>query len=122
MASTGFYAINNVTFIDDPSTGKWIPRKSLGYDGQAHPMYPAPYDYELDWDIISSAGFQQLENFYLAQTTGTVVANLPMYGINDFVFFPYSGCTLDEIAVDTYFAPEGYLMKTKLMIHNIKVR
>jgi len=120
--STGTYSVNGVDFIDQPSTGKWVPRKSLGYDGYGHPIYPAVYDFELDWDIISPSGFQQLENFYLSSATGLVVVNLPQYGLNDFVFLPYSGCTLDEISVDTYFAGEGYLLKAKQMVHNIKVR
>ena len=120
--STGSYSINNTNFIDQPSTGKWLPRKSLGYDGYGHPIYPAVYDFELDWDIISPAGFQQMEGFYLASATGTVVANLPQYGLNDYVLFPYSGCTLDEVSVDSYIAIEGYITKIKQLIHNIRVR
>jgi hypothetical protein len=119
--NTGSYSIGGVDFIDQPSTGKWLPRKSLGYDGNGRPIYPLVYDFEMDWDIISPSGFNQLENFYLASITGTVVANLPKYGISDYVFFPYSGCTLDEVSVDTYFAGEGYLMKTKLLVHKITV-
>lgn len=122
MSLTGTYAVGGVGFIDEPSTGKWLPRKSLGYDGLGHPIYPSVYDFELDWDIMTPSGFQQLENFYLAGRTGTVVVNLPQYGLNDYVFYEYSGCTLDEIIVDTYFAPEGYLMKPKLIIHAIVVR
>jgi len=119
---TGTYSFNGTDLIDQPSTGKWLPRKSLGYDGQGHPIYPSVYDFEMDWDIISPAGFQQLENFYLNSMTGTVVANLPKYGINDYVLIGYSGCTLDEVSVDTYYAGEGYLMKTKLLVHKVQVR
>lgn len=122
MATTGTYSINNTEFIDFPTSGKWLPRKALGYDGFGHPIYPNVYDFEIDWDLISPPGYQQIENFYLSSRTGTMVVNLPIFGLNDLIFTQYSGCTLDEVTQDAYFAQEGWVSNLKLLVHKIVVR
>lgn len=120
--TTGTYSFNGTELLTQPSDGQWLPRKSLGDDGSGHPIYPALREFQLQWDIIDPPAFQQLQNFYnTVSNTGSIVANLPTYGLNDFVFFPYSGCTLEEPQVSTYFAKEGYLMKAKLVVRKIQI-
>lgn len=120
--TTGTYGINGTEFILQPSEGKWVPRNTLAVDGAGHPIYPAVREFELTWDIIDQPTWQQLQGFYnLSGNTGTVVANLPAYGLGDFVFLPFSGTTLGEPEIGgAFIALEGYLRQAKMVIMNIR--
>lgn len=120
--STGTFGLNGTEFIIQPSEGKWVPRNTLGIDGAGHPIYPAVREFEMSWDIFDQATWNQIQNYYNAVgNTGTVVANLPPYGGPNFVFQPYSGCTLGEPEVNgAFITHEGYLRSIKLVIMNIR--
>ncbi len=115
---TGSYAINNTPLTTEPSTGKWMPRKILGFDGAGHPVYPATREYELNFDFIDMASFNQLQNFYVTvSATGTVVVDLPKFNDPNWTFISYSGCTLSELELSNYFM--GFPSSVKLTIYKI---
>lgn len=120
--TTGTFGINGTEFIIQPSEGKWVPRATLAIDGAGHPIYPAVREFELTWDIIDQPTWKQLQDFYnLSGNTGTVVANLPNYARGDFIFQPYSGCTLGEPEIaGAFLSYEGYLRQAKLVIMNVR--
>ena len=115
---TGSYAINGTTFTTEPSSGKWMPRKILGFDGAGHPIYPATREYELDFDFIDMQSANQLINFYnTVSNTGTVTIDLPQFNRSDWSFVSYSGCTLGELEMSEYFM--SYPSKAKLLVYKI---
>lgn len=112
-------AINGTTLLTQPSDHHWVQRQSLGDDGNGHPIYPAPREYELDWDIIDVASYAQLQALYnAAGSTGTVVASLPQYAVTSYQNYNYSGCVLQEPFYDKYF--EEYYMGVKMLIVSIR--
>lgn len=119
IGASGTYAINNTDLTLQPTTGKWVERSQYGVDGAGHPIYSSFRSFELNWDLISPSQVKQLIDFYnTVSATGTVVACLPKWGDTDYVFFNYSGSTLGEPVVDTYF--QGYLQSVKLLVLNIR--
>lgn len=120
--TTGTFGLNGTEFLIQPSEGRWIPRNTLAIDGAGHPIFPAVREFELDWDIIDQATWKQLQGFYNSvQNTGTCVANLPGFGVGQFVFQPYSGCTLGEPEfAGSFITQDGYIQKCKLVIMNIR--
>jgi hypothetical protein len=120
--TTGTFGINGTEFILQPSEGHWVPRNTLGIDGAGHPIYPGVREFELSWDIIDQATWNQLQNFYgSVANTGTCVANLPIYGNPQFSYQPYSGCTIGEPEVaGSFLTQDGYLQQVKVVILNIK--
>jgi len=115
---TGTYAVNNVNFITRPSDGKWLERKVLGYDGSGHGVYPQVRSYELDWDFVDIATWNQITSAYVtASVTGSLVVDLPQYNRADFYFTSYSGVTMDEPSMDFYFV--GNVSKMKVVFNNI---
>lgn len=120
--TTGTFGINGTEFIIQPSEGHWVPRNTLAIDGAGHPIYPSVREFELDWDIIDTPTWSQLQAFYnLCGNTGTVVVNLPTYGSSPFIYKPYSGCTMGEPEIaGSFLTQDGYLQKAKVVIMNIR--
>ena len=99
------YKINGVEITLQPTSGRWIPRRSLGIDGLGHPIYPALRSYELQWGLLSDVEYNQLQTFFDAViSTGTAVVDLPKYGDSTYAFYSYSGCTLSEPEPSRFFA------------------
>jgi hypothetical protein len=103
---SGYY-INNTLLAMQPTTGRWIPRATLGIDGAGHPIYPAVREFEMKFNLQDPSDAGQLENFFLSiQNTGTVVVTLPHFPLNSsdtYHFFAYTGCVLQEPEWSTYF-------------------
>lgn len=113
------YRIQSTTLTTQPSEGNWVQRPSLGDDGAGHPVYPAPREYQLSWNIIDAPSYNQLQNFYdVAGNTGTVSVTLPQYASSTYQDKDYSGCVLQEPNYDKYF--EQHYMGVKLLIVNIR--
>ncbi len=112
------YKINGVELIDQPTNGGWVGRDEIGTDGMGHPIYPGVREYELSWDVVSATGMNQLQTFYNASTTGTVVVELPRYAYYGYQFYAYTGCILSEPLFGKYFA-EHYL-DVSIIIRNIR--
>lgn len=119
QGASGTYAFNNTDFLLPPTSGKWNQRDSLGIDGLGHSIYPAVRTFELTWALISTIDLKQIIDVYnTVSNTGTVVACLPKYGDTDYIFFNYSGVTMQEVSVEEYF--QGYVQGVRLLLMNIR--
>lgn len=119
IGASGTYAINNTDLALQPTEGRWLPREQYGVDGGGHPIYSAVRSFELSWQLISQSDFQQIVNFYdQVSNTGTCSVDLPRWGDTQYIFTTYSGCTLSEPQVSSYF--NEHTMDAKLLILNIR--
>lgn len=117
---SGTYAFNAIDFSLPPTTGKWVPRPEYGLDGGGHSILPRDRDFELSWELISQEDLVSFINFYNAVgNTGTIVADLPGWGINGYQFVRYSGCVLAEPELEDYF--QGYSTSVRLLVRHIVV-
>jgi hypothetical protein len=113
------YKINGVELGIDPTTARWIDRNSYGEDGWGHPMYVAPREFEMRWDLLTPTGSSQLQSFFNAiGSTGTVIVEIPKYAHPEYIFQVYTGCIIHEPRWGTYFA--GYYQDCTLFITNIR--
>lgn len=113
------YRINGIAITNQPTSGHWIPKSSLGTDGNGHDVYPAFREFEMKWNLIEESDFYQLQDFFDTMlVTGTIVVELPQYKVNTYTFFAYSGCILHEPQVDTFFNQNR--MSAVLVISSIR--
>jgi hypothetical protein len=116
------YKINNTSLALQPSAGKWIPRETVGTDGNGHPVYPAVRQFEMKWDLITEAEFYELQNMYdtLMYYTGSTTATLPRYkpvsGV--YTYDTYTGCIIHEPEATEFF--ELHRINAKMLIVNIR--
>lgn len=116
---SGSYAFNDVNFTLQPTTGKWTDRTNYGIDGGGHPIYSSIRSFELVWQLISPSDAKQIIDAYnTVSNTGTVVVCLPRWGDLNYTFFNYSGCTLQEPEVGTYF--NGFIQDVRLLILSVR--
>ena len=116
---TGTYRLDGVELLLQPTTGRWMPRKALGIDGSGHPVYPGVREFEMRFQLGSPADYHQLQTFFEGvSNTGTVVAYLPKYGHDSYLFYGYTGCTLQEPDADEYFSE--YQKNFVILITNIR--
>lgn len=100
---SGTYAVNGTDLLQPPTEGAWIMRDPIGITGDGHPVYPNAREFELRFNLMPMDVWQQLQGFYdVIGTTGTAVVTLPKYA-NPFIFYSYSGVTLQEPNVGSYF-------------------
>jgi len=112
------YSINGTDLTMQPTEGRWVDRDALGRDGNGRNIYPAPREFEMKFNLISTSDLQQLQTFFSAVgATGTVVVSLPQYGASAYQFYSYSGCILSEPTVNAYF--EEYLNDVKITVSKI---
>ena len=116
---SGSYAFNNTNLTLQPTTGKWHDRTSYGVDGGGHPVYASTRNFELKWELISTADAKQIIDVYNAVgNTGAVVSCLPEWGNVGYSFKNYSGTTLQDPQVGEYF--QGYIQSVSLLILNVR--
>lgn len=116
---SGSYAMNGTNLSLQPTEGRWNQRDTYGFDGGGHPIYGTFRTFELTWQLISTSDLAQMINFFNSvSSTGTVVCDLPQYGASAYQFRRYSGCTLNEVLVGTYF--EEYVQDVSLLILRIQ--
>lgn len=115
---TGSFGFNGTDLQLQPSTFKWGDRDLLGRDGDGRAIYPALGTFEMQWGLMSTENLEQLNNFFLSSQTGTMVADLPAWGHQDYYFQSYSGTLLDRPTVGEYF--NTYVTNVTLMITNIR--
>jgi len=73
----------------------------------------------LNWDIIDSTSFAELQTLYAgAVNTGTSVT-LPQFGASSYQYRDYSGCVIREPNFDKYF--EEHYENVNLLIIGIRV-
>ena len=103
--STGTYQISGTDLLLQPTTGRWMPRKPLGIDGNGHPIYPGVREFEMRFRLGSPADYSQLQTFFEGvSNTGTVIVDLPKYGHSSYEFVSYTGCVLREPDAKEYFS------------------
>lgn len=116
---SGSYAFNGSNLTLQPTEGQWQERPQFGVDGLGHPIYGSVRNFQLSWGLISTSDLNQIIGVYNAvQNTGTCSVDLPQYGANQYIFTTYSGCTLQEPTVGTYF--QEYVQDVKLLILQVK--
>jgi hypothetical protein len=119
IGATGTYAVGTVDFSLQPSSGRWVDRESLGFDGYGHPIYPAVREFELSWQLINASDVSQIIGFYNSvASTGTVVVDVPKWGTTPYQFERYSGCTLGEPSVQQFF--NEHTQEVRLLIYGIR--
>lgn len=112
------YKINGELFVQQPTSGRWLPRPVLGIAGNGHAMYPGVREFEITWNVTSPSGTYQLQEWFnTVLATGTAVVDLPQYGRANYQFFSYSGCALREPEYSEYFAE--HITNITLLITNI---
>jgi len=118
IGASGTYAINGTELTLQPTEGRWMPRESLGFTGDGHPDYVGVREFELTWQLISANDVNQLQNFFDALgITGTAVVDIPKYRDANYKFESYSGCTLSEPQMSSYF--EKHETDVTLLIYGI---
>ena len=115
---SGTYAVNGVDFILPPTTGKWRQRDEAGIDGNGHPIYPAVRDFELTWGLAHPTDVKQFTDAYNNSVTGTCSFDLPLYGDADYQFYRYTGITMVEPEMGSYF--QGWVTDVKLTLLNVR--
>lgn len=118
---SGSYALNGTNLTLQPSSGMWDAKEIVGYDGSGRPIYPAVAEFTLSWDLVPTSDLKQLIDFYdYVSNTGSVVADLPKWGDNDYMFYSYSGTFPNRPTVGAYFV--GYVTDVKMVINNIRTK
>lgn len=116
---SGSFAINGTNLALQPSEYSWMEREEYGMSGQLRPIYSAVREFEMKFALEGMSDFNQLLGFYNSvSTSGTVSVDLPDFTANDFLFKSYSGCTLREPAMSSYF--NGYPSEVSIKILGIK--
>ncbi len=120
MASTGTYQINDVDITIQPTSGKWVERDILEFDGNGHPVYPPYYQFEIRWQLVDMSQVQQLQDYFnTIGRTGTASVNLPRYGYGTYLFRTYSGTVLQEPIYGVYF--NEHQTDVTLLISKIRI-
>lgn len=98
QGTSGTFAINGTDFYLPPTEHRWMPRTMLGRDGAGHPIYSGVREYEMRWQLGTLTDFWQLQTWFnLMSNTGTLVVDLPTYGVSGaYTFTSYTGCTITE--------------------------
>lgn len=116
---TGSFALNGSNLNLQPSTFGWENRDSLGTDGNGRLMYSSLGSFQLYWGLMSTSELNQLISIFdTVSTTGTVVADLPQWGHNDYYFKSYSGAIMQRPQVGEYF--NTYVTDVRLILSNIR--
>ncbi len=110
------YKVNGTTLLLQPTKGRWVEREKIGIDGAGHPVYPAVREFQLEWGAVDVVSFNQLYAFFSAlSNTGTCVVDLPKWANSSWVFYSYTGCTLEEPMFSEFFE-ENYLDVTMTIL------
>jgi hypothetical protein len=113
------YKIQGVELLIQPTSGNWLARNAVGMDALGHSIYPPYRQFQMQWDLMSPTGTQQLQNYFsLVNNTGTANVDLPQYGAGDYQFRTYSGCILQEPEWNVYFSE--YITRVTMLVTRIR--
>jgi len=110
------FQINSTDLLTEPTNHNWVARTQLGFDGNAHAVYPANRQYSMAWDWMDAASFSQLVGMYNA-CSGTMSLTLPTWNSATGGFASYNG-TLTEPSYTN--SMEGFFGSVKLLLVNVK--
>lgn len=117
---SGSYGINGVAFSLPPTTGQWEAKDAIGVDGNGHPIYSAYGEFTLNWGLMPTSDFKQLNDLYISvSNTGTAVVELPRWGDVDYLYYAYSGTIVSRPTVGEYFSE--HVSEVRLTISRIRV-
>jgi len=112
------YKINGTAIPTQPTTGRWLPRESIGIDGNGHAIYTGIREFELRWQLIDPTTSNALQTYFNAvMNTGSLVVDLPYYLSGTNYFMSYTGCVIREPEFGDYFT--GYLQDFILLVTKI---
>lgn len=112
------YALDGTTLDAQPTTAAWIDRDTVGITGNGHGVYPALRSFQMNWDFLTAAQFEEIHDIWESNNiTGTVVANLPKYKDSSYGYYAYSGCVLREPTFGDFF--EQHYSDVSLLIVRI---
>lgn len=98
------YKVNNIEFLIQPTTGRWLPRYPVDIAGNGHPVYGAERQYELRWNLVDPSLVDQLRDWFATTVlTGTVSVDLPCWTTGAYAFQTYTDCVLYEPEQGVYF-------------------
>lgn len=118
IGASGSYAVQGTNFTLQPTSGRWLDRDNLGFDGGGHPVYPSVRTFEMSWELINASDLSQIIGFYnQVMNTGTVAVDLPKWNGDPYQFTRVSGCTLGEPSVNQFF--ETHTQEVRLLIYGI---
>lgn len=113
------YKINGTELTLQPTKGRWLPRDILGIDGNGHAIYPAVYQFEINWNLGETSEYYQLLGFFDGLTaTGTVSVDLPTLRSATGGFGTYAGCVIYEPEFDGYF--NEHFTQARMIVSNIR--
>ena len=98
------YKVGGTELDPQPTTGRWIPRKMLGRDGNGRAIYEATRQHELVWGLLNAEEYDDLQDHFVSiGATGTLIVDLPVYTTGTYVFHSYTGCYVDEPSPGRFF-------------------
>jgi len=113
------YKING-TEIQQPTTGRWIPRTNLGINGNGQAVHSGVREYELKYQLVNISDYGQLVTMFNSiGNTGTISIDLPQFGSSTYTFQTYSGCYIREPEAGQYFAGTGQ-QEVLVLVTNIR--
>jgi len=112
------YILNGVTILQ-PTTGRWMPRRPDDTSGEGRLIYPAIYQFQLRWQLMSIADYYAICNEWEKSVTGTTVVELPDPEAAVYQFREFSGCHLQQPLVGAYF--QEHVTDVVLVVTNINV-
>jgi hypothetical protein len=119
----GDWQINSNEILP-PTTGRWLPRRALGAQGDNRFIYPGVRSFELRWQLASYNDWATLQaNFNTVESSGTVTVRIPEFPTITgaaYAFREYSGVTLAEPIIGPFF--ETYPRSVVLIVNNIVVQ
>lgn len=120
IGASGTFAIEGIKFKMLPTKAKWVQRKEVGVDGNAHSIYSAVRDFEISWNFMHPDDWAQIVSAYQSvQNTGTISFDLPEYGNPNLNYFKcYSGTVISEPEQGEYFM--GWISDVSLLIYNVR--
>lgn len=113
----------NGNVILAPTTGRWVPRRPLGIQGDNRPIYPAVRQFEMRWQLTDNEDWSNVQYFFnQLAASGTATARLPQFPTitgSAFAWQVYSGVTMQEPTIGPFF--EEHPKSVVLLITNITV-
>jgi len=112
------YKIGGTELDPQPTTGRWISRRTTGIDGNGRPIYEPTRKFEIQWGLLNPEEYDDMQDHWLSiGTTGSLVVDLPMYTTGTYTFQSYTGCYVYEPDPGEFFS--GHYKNVKLLITNV---
>lgn len=112
------YKINGVELDPQPTSGRWVPRKIIGKDGNGRAIYEPTRQHELRWGLLNMEEYDDIQTYFLSiGATGTLIVDLPVYTTGTYVFHSYTGCFIEEPYAGVFFVE--HLEDVTLLITNV---